>query len=239
MTDEGAALVPALTDAFDRVGALMDVLADGRIREVVTLGVVSTFATGFLLPRLHKFVAQHPEVDLRILTNNNKPEFVGEGLDCAIRFGDGAWHGMHATPIMEAPLTVMCAPSLGAVLKTPNDLIVQRLLRSYRSDEWSAWFDAVGLKPPKLTGPILDSSLAIAHAVMGGVGIGLLPRAMFSRELSDERLVIPFDVSIKRGGYWLTRYHARPETQAMHALRTWLLGEVEASASDVTHVRSD
>lgn len=238
LTDEGAALVPALTDAFDRVGALMDVLADGRIREVVTLGAVSTFATGFLLPRLHNFLVRHPEVDLRILTNNNKPEFVGEGLDCAIRFGDGAWHGMHATPIMDAPLSVMCAPSLGAILKTPSDLIKQRLLRSYRSDEWPAWFAAVGLEPPKLTGPILDSSLAIAHAVMGGVGIGLLPRPMFSRELSEERLVIPFEASITKGSYWLTRYHARPETQAMRALRTWLLEEVEACASAIPQVRS-
>ena len=225
MTDEGAALVPALTEAFDRVGALMDVLADGRIREVITLGVVSTFATGFLLPRLRNFVFEHPEIDLRILTNNNKPEFVGEGLDCAIRFGDGAWHGMHATPIMEAPLTVMCAPSLGAALKTPADLIMQSLLRSYRSDEWSAWFAAARLESPKLTGPVLDSSLAIAHAVMGGAGIGLLPPAMFKREISEERLVIPFDISVTKGRYWLTHFHTRPETQGMLALRTWLVGE--------------
>src|ERR1700679_571924 len=52
LTDEGAALVPMLNDAFDRIGATLDLFANGRMREIVNIGVVGTFATGWLLPRL-------------------------------------------------------------------------------------------------------------------------------------------------------------------------------------------
>lgn len=70
LTDEGAALVPVLMDAFERIGATLDRFADGRYHEVLTVGVVGTFATGWLLPRLPAFTAANPAVDLRILTNN-------------------------------------------------------------------------------------------------------------------------------------------------------------------------
>lgn len=226
LTDEGAALVPALRASFDRISEALDVVAGGQIREVVTLGVVSTFATGWLLPRLHGFATRYPEVDLRILTNNNKPELAGEGLNFAIRFGDGAWHGVDSTPLMEAPLAVMCAPSLLPALKTPADVFAHTLLRSYRSEEWPAWLAAADLPSPKLTGPVFDTSLAIAQAVMSGVGIGLLPATMFEAELASQRLVMPFDKSIVTGHYWLTRLHIRPETEGMIAFRTWLADAV-------------
>jgi DNA-binding transcriptional LysR family regulator len=37
-------------------------------------------------------------VDFRLFTNNNRVDLAGEGLDYAIRFGDGAWHGTEAEP---------------------------------------------------------------------------------------------------------------------------------------------
>lgn len=119
LTDEGAVLVPVLADAFERIQATFDRFADGRFREVLTVGVVGTFATGWLLPRLAGFTAAHPAVDLRILTNNNRVDLAGEGLDLAIRFGDGAWHGVEATVLLAAPLTPLCAPALARRLKTP------------------------------------------------------------------------------------------------------------------------
>src|SRR3546814_7436331 len=72
LTDEGRALVPVLAEAFDRVGATLDQYAGGRFREVLKVGVVGTFATGWLLPRLDAFARAHPAIDLRISTNNNR-----------------------------------------------------------------------------------------------------------------------------------------------------------------------
>ncbi len=227
LTDEGAALVPALRDSFDRMGAALDLFAGGQIREVLTLGVVSTFATGWLLPRLGGFAIQHPEIDLRILTNNNRPDLAGEGLNLAIRFGDGAWHGVDSTALLEAPLTPMCLPSLAPLLRVPTDLFAHPLLRSYRTEEWPSWFATLGLSAPKLTGPVFDSSLAIAQAVMAGAGIGLLPPAMFEAELASERLTMPFATSISAGRYWLTRLHTRPETAGMITFKNWIVAHAD------------
>lgn len=225
LTDEGTALVPILRDSFDRIGATLDLFAGGQMREVITLGVVASFATGWLLPRLSEFRLAHPEVDLRILTNNNRADLAGEGLNCAIRFGDGSWHGEAAVPIMRAPLAPMCAPALAGLLNGPADLVGLDLLRSYRGDEWPSWFAAAGVECPKITGPMFDSSLAIARAAMAGAGVGLLPVALFEAELTSERLVMPLTQTIDVGRYWLTRLHSRTETAGMAAFRHWLISE--------------
>jgi len=228
LTDEGQALVPVVADAFDRVAATLDQYADGRFREVLKVGVVGTFATGWLLPRLDAFARAHPSIDLRIATNNNRVDLAGEALDFAIRFGDGAWHATHAEPLLAAPLAPLCTPALAARLQSPADLIPERLLRSYRSDEWARWFASIGLVAPLLRGPMFDSSALMATAAAAGQGIALAPPAMFTRELAAEILVQPFAATIDAGRYWLTRLISRPESDAMARFRRWLSGEIVA-----------
>ena len=227
LTDEGHRLGPVLAEMFDRVGATLDQYGDGRFREPLKVGVVGTFATGWMLPRLDGFARAHPSIDLRMSTNNNRVDLAAEALDFAIRFGHGAWHGTHAEPLLATPMTPVCAPSVAARLKTPADLVHERLLRSYRPDEWALWFEAAGRPSPVLRGPVFDSSALMASAAAAGLGVALVPAAMFSRELASEALVQPFAVEIDVGRYWLTRLISRPETAPMGAFRDWLIHEID------------
>jgi LysR family transcriptional regulator of beta-lactamase len=186
--------------------------------------VVGTFALGWLLPRLQEFLDLHPEIDLRLFTNNNRVDLAGEGLDLAIRFGDGAWHGTHAEPILAAPLTPLCSPAVAARLSEPSDLGRETLLRSYRSDEWPRWFDHIGLPCPALRGPVFDSSPIIASAAAASLGVGLLPAAMFAAELARGQLIRPFETQVDAGSYWLTRLNSKAESAAMRAFAAWLHG---------------
>ncbi len=223
LTDDGQALVPVLAETFDRIGATLDQFAGGRFQYTLALGVVGTFATGWLLPQLDDFAARHPHIDVRLSINNNRVDLAGEGLDGAIRFGDGAWHGTQAEPLLAAPLTPLCAPRIAARLQAPGDLARERLLRSYRVSEWESWFAAAGLAAPALRGPMFDSSAVMAGAAMAGLGVALAPRAMFLRELAAEQLVQPFGLEIDAGRYWLTHLLSRKPGLAMAAFRQWLV----------------
>jgi LysR family transcriptional regulator of beta-lactamase len=222
LTDEGLGLVPVLGDAFDRMSATLDRYAGGRMREVLNLGVVGAFATGWLLDRFDEFAIACPQVDLRLMTNNNRVDLAGEGLDMAIRYGDGAWHGMHAQPLASAPLTPLCAPAMAARMADPASLSQEVLLRSYRSDEWPRWFDVAGVACPPLRGPVFDNSVAMVAAACAGHGVALAPVTMFGRELAAERLVRPFELDVRLSSYWLTRLHSKPDSAAMAAFRTWI-----------------
>lgn len=228
LTDEGQALVPVLAEAFDRVGATLDQYADGRFREALKVGVVGTFATGWLLARLDTFARLHPSIDLRISTNNNRVDLAGEALDFAIRFGDGAWHGTHAEPLLAAPMAPVCAPVIASRLKAPAELVHEQMLRSYRPDEWALWFEAADVPVPVLRGPVFDSSALMASAAAAGHGVALVPLIMFTRELASEQLMQPFAITIDVGRYWLTRLISRPESDAMRRFRHWLMDEIAA-----------
>ncbi|MCW5300060.1 LysR family transcriptional regulator [Herbaspirillum lusitanum] len=231
LTDEGLALLPVLAESFERIATVLGQFENGRMREVLTLGVVGTFAVGWLMPRLREFQQTYPFVDLRLLTNNNRVDLAGEGLDYAIRFGDGAWHGTDAERLFAAPLSPMCAPALAARLRRPQDLAGETLLRSYRTDEWNHWFAAAGAPCPPIRGFVFDSSLTMAEAVAQQAGVALLPVNMFGRELRQGRLACPFEISISDGAYWLTRLKSRQETPAMQVFRGWLLAHAAAAAA--------
>jgi LysR family transcriptional regulator of beta-lactamase len=228
MTDEGLALLPVLSDAFGRIDAVLKQFEGGHFHEVLTVGVVGTFAVGWLMPRLNRFRAVHPFVELRLLTHNNLVDFAAEGFDFAIRFGDGNWPGTQAAALLDAPLTVLCAPELAQRIHTPRDLAMETLLRSYRADEWALWFAAAGLEAGAIRGPVFDSSRLMVEAAMQGAGVALAPARMFERELQSGRLVRPFELEVSTGGYWLSWVKSKRMTPAMQAFRTWIVSEAAA-----------
>lgn len=231
LTSEGEALLPVVRDSFDRIAESLERFQGGHLREVLTVGAVGTFAVGWLLPRLAGFQAKYPFIDLRLSTNNNRVDVAAEGLDYAIRFGAGAWHGIEAVRLIEAPLSVLCVPQIARQLQAPEDLLQQTLLRSYRTDEWSQWFQATGLAPhvapPRSI--VFDSSLAMMEAALQGAGVALAPPLMFARQLAAGAIEQPFAIGITTGSYWLTRLQSRPETAAMAAFKGWLLQAAQSN----------
>lgn len=232
LTREGENLLPVLCECFDRIADTLERLQGGHQREVLTVGAVGTFAVGWLLPRLTDFQARYPYIDLRLSTNNNRVDVAAEGLDYAIRFGAGAWHGIEALRLIDAPLSVLCVPEIARQLHAPSDLLQQTLLRSYRTDEWSQWFHAAGLSapvaPPRSI--VFDSSLAMMEAALQGAGVALAPPMMFARQLTEQKIHQPFAIGITTGSYWLTRLQSRPETAAMTAFRSWLVDAAQSQA---------
>jgi len=222
LTDEGLALQPTLADSLDRIAELIEGIAGGMATQVLSVASVGTFATGWLLPRLADFRTVHPRIDLRLFTNNNRVDIAGEGLDFAIRFGDGAWHGIESMPLIETPLTPLAAPAIARGLKEPRDLLGTTLLRSYRADEWPRWFAAAGVSAPPLRGPVFDSSVTMAEAAMQGMGVALAPPAMLRRAIDDGVLVRPFAQQVISGRYWLTWLKSRVPSPAMLAFRDWI-----------------
>jgi len=224
ITAEGERLLPVLRDSFDRMADAVEHFRSGHVREILTVGAVGTFAVGWLLPRLAGFRERHPFVEVRLSTNNNRVDLAAEGLDFAIRFGTGAWHGTDAVRLFDAPLSALATPGIARNLKEPSDLLGMTLLRSYRRDEWTCWFEAAGLPrtPPPQDAIVFDTSLALVEAVLQGAGVGLAPPSMFSRLLSSGAIVQPFRTSVALGSYWLTRLQSRAVTPAMAAFAAWL-----------------
>lgn len=223
LTDEGLLLAPTVADALARIEQGIDLVRGGVARELLTVGVVGTFAAGHLMRRLPDFRRRFPHIELRLLTNNNKPDPSTDSLDLSIRFGDGAWRSVEAVRVMDAPMTPLCAPAIADTLHHPADLARWPLLRSYRAQDWPAWFAAAGVPPVAARGAQFDTSIIMVQAALLGEGVALAPAAMFEPELADGRLVQPFACEVDVGAYWLTRPLARAERAAERVFADWLV----------------
>ena len=117
LTTEGENLLPVLNDSFDRIAGMLDRFASHRAQEKLKIGVVGTFATGVLFSQLADFRHCYPHIDLQLSTHNNRVDPAAEGLDYAIRYGGGAWHGTDAEFLCPAPLSPLCTPDIASCQK--------------------------------------------------------------------------------------------------------------------------
>lgn len=228
LSDDGARLAPLVQQAFAQLDKAVALLDERTPPERLTVAVVGTYAQGWLLERLPRFQAEHPHIELRLQTHNNKLDLATETIDAAIRFGDGAWRSVHAQALQGAPLTPLCAPELAATLSRPADLRRCTLLRSFRTEDWPAWARAAGCDALHARGPQFDTSVLMVQAAMLGLGVALAPASMFRRELAQGRLVQPFAVDVDVGRYWLTRSLTREPTPALQAFAAWLQAGIAA-----------
>jgi LysR family transcriptional regulator of beta-lactamase len=79
---------------------------------------------------------------------------------------------------------------------------------------------------------MFDSSLTLVEAAARGVGVALVPVAMFLQEIEAGRIIQPFEIMAQTGSYWLTRLKSRAETASMKAFRRWLLTEIEGERDE-------
>jgi len=222
LTEEGELLAPQLHEAFALLQRALLQLEDEGPREPLSIGVVGTFAMGWLLEALPRFRLAHPRIELRLQTHNNKLDLVAEALDAAILFGDGAWRGLRAESLLEAPLSPLCAPALLAQLRQPEQLRQLPLLRSFRSGDWTAWAEAAGLSDLRPRGPQFDSSVLMVQAAQRGLGVALAPPRMFQHELRLGLLAQPFALELDRGRYWLVQPQKPRPSKALRSFTAWL-----------------
>ena len=225
LTWQGRALLPGLTSAFDAVAALAAQVASMSNARVLTVGVGTSFAMRWLIPRLGEFQARHPDVEVRIATGGAQNP-IRDDWTCAIALGDGDWPGYEAHPLFSADLFPVCAPTIARRMRTPGDLRNETLLQVARQDDdWPSWLRAAGLKLRRdRRGPRFDSyALALQAAVDGlGVAIGLGPYV--EDDLAAGRLVAPFAVTVPKDRAWyLIASPVRRDDPSFAAFRDWLL----------------
>jgi DNA-binding transcriptional LysR family regulator len=229
--------LPQLTAGFS---ALQDGLASLRSSDegVLNLTVGSVFASRWLIWRINKFTALHPEVEIRLTVTAAMLDLSRADVDCGIRYGDGHWPGVTATWVGGADYQPVCAPPVAARLKAPADLAHVPVIQDQTSMlSWPAWLAAAGLDPEmRLAGPTYsDASLAF-DAAISEQGVLIAADMMSADAVSDGRLVRPFAQSVAGPlGYWLATAKGRREPRKTRVFRQWLETEVPASVLGYVH----
>lgn len=227
LTKSGAAYLPKVQDALERLDIGTREVFGQRRSRALTLRCAVSFAVAWLAPRLPQFLQSHPDIDLRIISSVWNDSFDKDLFDLDIQYGTGNWPGFVSHRLTWETITPLCAPDLPTrqPLTRPDDLRGHRLLHVLGYQQgWGVWLAAAGARvvdPGQ--GLQLDSSLVAfdiaAHG--GGVALGRLSLAL--PQIRSGRLIAPFPlaVPIDEAFYLLQPRQADPHPDAA-ALIDWL-----------------
>jgi LysR family glycine cleavage system transcriptional activator len=230
LTDEGERFARRVRTAFAELTTAVTELTARANPRHLRVSVTPSFAARWLLPRIGRFVAAYPDVDLDVRANMANIDFANDDSDVAIRYGYGDWPGLGVELLFEDKFFPVCSPRIanGRLPARPADLADYPLLRS-EDEFWKPWFEAAGLDwPEPERGSIFSDSAHLMQAAAEGQGIALARTTLLGNDVRNGVLVRLFDVELPAPRKHYLVYPARTANSSKLALfRDWLHDEIE------------
>jgi DNA-binding transcriptional LysR family regulator len=228
--DAARPMLARLTDGFR---SLSEAVAVGRARDdrLLTISVAPVFAARFLVHRLDRFTALHPDIRLRIDATTALADFITDGVDIGIRVGAGKWPGVDADLLLPQLVFPVCAPALAARLHEPKDLLeLPTIIDGQAMFSWDVWLRCVGLEGRQMqVRHVFNEASLCLDATIRGEGVMIAWQTLADYPLAQGKLVEPFTIRAATGfgHYFVTPSGIRqpPKVKAFHR---WLTQELAA-----------
>jgi len=240
LTTEGCSLLEAIGEHFDGIDHALARYRERR-HDSLTLSASSGIMSSWLVPRLPRLVALHPELELNLQSSSTLVDFEREPVDVGLRYGRGQWEGLRCERLFGEWLAPVATPELVERMRDadPYDLAAWPLLGD-PANRWRDWFAHVGGTPPKRYVAHFDSTDALRHAALEGLGVAL-GRMITSSSLIDAgRLVVLGECYLPiHEAYWLVYPPRSQEHRGLQVFRQWLLDEAQAYCAQMPQLRED
>lgn len=239
LTAEGQRLFESVTRGLDEIGACLVALGAAAKAPQITVSASVAFAWFWLMPRLERFGALQPEIDLRVLATD-QPVLPGAGeADVAILFGSGQWDGLDARLLFGERVYPVCSPAYlraHPALLRAEDLLDQTLLHleygkpSFGGVDWRTWLLRQGVNgQPVRRGLRFNSYPMVLQAAEAGHGVALGWSYVTDPLLAEGRLVCPVDRVVEtRDSYYLCTSKGADHAPGIMAFLDWI--SVEAAS---------
>ncbi|HTD89523.1 MAG TPA: transcriptional regulator GcvA [Burkholderiales bacterium] len=252
LTDVAKAALPKLGEGFDCLAQAVAHLRSQQGGGSLTVSAAPSFASRWLMPRLHRFIAAHPEIDVRISARMRRISVDGKGdvaeratveawltdSDVAILYGRGNVPGIKVEQLIDLSITPICSPKLLTgehPLREPADLKYHLLLHDdtgqlYDNDPfWAQWLKAAGVSDVETNkGPHFSHAVLAFEAAIDAVGVLASMPVLAAEDIATGRLVAPFDLVVKLpDGYYMACNEHADERPSVAVFREWL--RVEAA----------
>jgi LysR family glycine cleavage system transcriptional activator len=201
---------------------------------ILRLGVLPSFGTRWLIPRMPDFFERHHDVTVNFISQLPAAfDFAQQTFDAAITFGIPRWGGTTVHELMGEELIPVAAPSLVERLgiKKPADILGATLLvHTSQTDAWQDWFNTHSLDYAKNRSSLsFEQFTMILPAAVAGLGVALTPAILVEAELASKSLVRLFKPSVlTRPGkfHYLVYPTEKQDYPPVAAFREWLLSEI-------------
>jgi LysR family glycine cleavage system transcriptional activator len=227
LTERGRAFAITVERALAELRARAQELRDADDAALLRISTTHSFATKWLVPRIGRFTARHPQFDVRIAATDSPVDLEAGETDVALRYGPTT---DASEPLWREWLVAVVAPAL-APRGAPRPGALARLPLLYEGSP-AAWrrflADAgVAVDPAAFVRGFSHAGLLV-QAALAGQGAALVPYAIAHDDLCAGRLLRVRAPAVPNGfGYrFLTAGRARESTKA-RLLQAWLVEQMD------------
>ncbi len=230
LTEAGRQLYPVLHQGFDAFEAVLAQLALVGKRERVTISATNAFTAKWLVPRVARFHASHPDIDLQLHASDEAVDLADHAFDIALRYGRGPYPGLTTEVMFADEYAPVVNSMLGArsvaALKTMPLIHFEWKKADPDNPSWENWFAQAGLSWNPSLGQLRYSDEGHAiQAAVAGQGIALLSLALVADEIAAGHLVQPFGPAIAGHTYHLAMRADQSPSVGVLATANWLRSE--------------
>ncbi|QRF62475.1 transcriptional regulator GcvA [Variovorax paradoxus] len=235
LTPAGQSYHASMRVAFDQIELGTRQLQQSPDEWLLRIKLPPTFAIRWLIPRLARFHARHPRIDVQITTSHKPTDFERDDVDVSIHSEPSPPEGPGYRLLFRETLLPVCAPALlqrEPPLALPADLAQHALLSSLnRPQDWPAWLEAAGLSGVDTHRGLKFENAAMAYqAAAEGLGVMMGLLAFVRDDLASGRLVAPLALRLPtEGGYFMAWRADRPVPQRVRDFEHWMAEEVAAA----------
>ncbi len=229
LTDEGERFASRVRAALADIGEAVREITEHNNPRQFRVSVMPSFAARWLLPRIGRFLAAHPDIDLDVRATMSLVDFRRDDVEAALRYGGGNYPGVVSEHLLDDVYYPVCSPSLGGgrLPTRPAEISRYLLLRS-DNEFWQPWFRAAGLDWSEPTrGPIYNDASHLMQAAVEGQGIALARSSLIGSDIANGVLVRLFDIAVPSPFHYYLVYPPRlAEMPKLVQFRAWLREEV-------------
>jgi LysR family glycine cleavage system transcriptional activator len=232
-TPAAARLLAGLTSGFGEIDRALATLERRSERGLVAT-VAPVFAAKWLVPRLPRFHAIRPRLQIRIDASVAFANLDSLDADVGIRVGSGGWPGVRAVRLLDQTIFPVCNPSVARRLSAIADLARVPIIRDHGSKTlWSTWLEAHAAGQVVLgPGPTFSDSALCLDAAIGGQGVMMTWPTLAQDALDDGRLVAPFATRVPTGAaYWLVTSAKTAPSADVRAFGAWIQKELTTTCT--------
>jgi LysR family glycine cleavage system transcriptional activator len=237
LTPQGRELYEAARTALAQLASAVErLLAVDRMSVSVT--ATPSFAALWLAPKLARFQALEPAIDVRVDATEAKVNLEREGIDLAVRLSP--WHpdSEGPPPLLQEQALLVAAPAIAARLDCAADILRVPLLVYYDPAvrfpwmSWAAWYEQLGLQQSSQQPCLYFSQYehVVNAAVQGaGVAIGRTPLVLPLLKGGQLKVVLPGH-TVAGLGYRIVASSQSASRPAVQKFRQWLERELALEA---------
>lgn len=237
-TGRGVKLTPAGQRYQQSLAGVLAIMASAAENaraegiELLRIQASPSFAGLWLLPRLSRFMSEHPDIQIRLSSSHVHSDFSRGEVDIDIRYGLMRWTDLHVETIFPEEILPLISPKLKEQLdlRYPEDLLVQNLILSnVNLVQWPQWFAAHGVSiSPSQYALSFDRAYLSIQAAVQGLGIALESDRLAEDPLGRGLLVpvFPYGKRIRIHGHHLVYPPSHSERSKVARFVSWIRKEV-------------